>query len=238
MVNSLLPVEIAGLTLRRRGRSILGPVSARIEGPGITIVMGPNGAGKSSLLRALHGLERISAGTIRWPLPEPEARQRQAFVFQHPTLLRRSVLDNIAYPLRLRGQSRDVARTKAGAMAAEVGLSAHLGRPAQVLSGGERQKLALARAMIVAPDLLFLDEPCANLDPHATREIEALLLAARARGTRLVMATHDLGQARRLADEVWFLHQGRLCEATPAPEFFAGARSAEAQAHLRGELIP
>lgn len=238
MVSALLPVEVERLVLRRGGRAILGPLSARIEGAGITIVMGPNGAGKSSLLRALHGLERISAGTIRWPLPEPEARQRQAFVFQQPTLLRRSVLDNIAYPLRLRGQSRTEARARAEALAREVGLGAHLSRPAHVLSGGERQKLALARAMILSPDLLFLDEPCASLDPHATREIEALLVAARDRGTRLIMATHDLGQARRLADEVWFLHQGRLCEATPAPEFFTCARSAEAQAHLRGDLIP
>jgi tungstate transport system ATP-binding protein len=152
--------------------------------------------------------------------------------------MRRSVVDCIAYPLRLDGMARAAARARASEIAGAVGLADALDKPAQVLSGGEKQKLALARALIRGPEVLFLDEPCASLDGRSTRDIEAILLCARDNGTRIVMSTHDIGQARRLADEVWFLYGGLLCEAAESADFFELPRSEEAAAYLKGELLP
>ena len=238
MVSALLPLVLEGVEMRRGGRRILGPLSLRIEGQGITIVMGPNGSGKTSLMRAMHGLERINAGRIRWNADLDTARARQAFVFQTPILMRRTVIDCIGYPLRLAGMRRAAMRERAAAIATEVGLGDSLDKRASALSGGERQKLALARALIRAPEVLFLDEPCANLDGRATRDIEAILLRARAGGTRIVMSTHDIGQARRLADDVVFLHHGRVIEAAGRRAFFESPRSAEVKSYLNGELLP
>lgn len=238
MVAPILPVELTDAEVVRRGRRILGPVSLRLEGEGVTIVMGPNGSGKTTLLRALHGLERLRGGTLRWQGERDQVRAAQAFVFQSPILMRRNVVDSIAYPLRLRGLTRRAARAAAAAEAARVGLGEMLDRDAEVLSGGERQKLALARALVLRPQVLFLDEPCANLDPHATRDIEAILREECARGTRIVMSTHHVGQARRLADEIVFLSDGRILEHAPADAFLAAPRTAEARAHLDGDLPP
>ncbi|MDZ4094887.1 MAG: ATP-binding cassette domain-containing protein [Paracoccaceae bacterium] len=231
-------IVIDALELRRSGRSILGPLSLRLAPVGLTIVMGPNGSGKTSFLRALHGLERINRGAVHWPGDAVTLRARQAFVFQTPILMRRSVADCIAYPLLLDGMARRVARNRAEAMAAEVGLGGVMDRPAGVLSGGERQKMALARALIRGPQVLFLDEPCANLDGRSTREIEAILHRARAGGTRIIMSTHDIGQARRLADDVVFLHDGRLIETAPRGAFFDAPKTSEATAYLNGDLLP
>ena len=238
MVSRCLPLKLEGIELRRQGRVILGPIDWTLAGEGITVVMGPNGSGKTSLLRAMHGLERINRGTLRWSGSDEQARRSQAFVFQSPILMRRSIVECIAFPLRLDGIARAEARQRATEAAIRVGLTEALDRPAEVLSGGEKQKLALARALIRAPELLFLDEPCANLDSTSTRDIEKILSEARDAGTRIVMSTHDIGQARRLADDVLFLHAGRLCDAATRSAFFEGQISPEAQAHLNGELIP
>lgn len=238
MVGSILPLELDNLELRRRGRRILGPLSLRLAGIGITIVMGANGSGKTSLLRAMHGLERVQRGTIRWQSDLATARARQAFVFQTPILMRRSVIDCIAYPLLLDGLSRADARARAGEQAVAVGLGDRLHLPSQVLSGGEKQKLAIARALVRNPEVLFLDEPCANLDTRSTAEIEAILIRARDEGTRIVMSTHNVGQARRLADDVLFLLDGRLHETGTRSEFFDNPKTPEANAHIKGDLIP
>lgn len=236
-MNALLPITLASAAVHRRGRRLIGPIDLRIEGQGITAVIGPNGAGKSTLLKALHGLERLSEGHIAWGCPRADALTRQAFVFQAPVMLRRSVLDNLAFPLRLGGMRRGDARAAAAEWCRRIGLGGMEGRAATVLSGGERQKLALARALITAPELLFLDEPTAALDGRATREIEALLMLAAGRGTRIVMATHDMGQARRLASDVWFLRGGTLHEAAPAKRFFAGPGTEAARAFLAGDIV-
>lgn len=238
MVAPILPLNLTSIEVRRSGRTILGPLSHRLEGRGISILMGPNGSGKTTLLKTMHGIERPTRGQIDWQITAEEARLRQAFVFQTPTILRRSVLDNIAFPLLLRGVPRKTAQTTAAELGEKVGLGKVLQQSAMVLSGGEKQKLALARALILAPDVLFLDEPCANLDSRATRDIEAILCDARDRGTRIVMATHDHGQARRLADEIWFLHAGKLIESTPKTQFFGAPQSAMARAYLKGDLLP
>lgn len=238
MVESILPLRLTGVELRRGGRRILGPVSLTLAGAGITVVMGPNGAGKTSLLRVMHGLDRAGSGTVHWQGEAEAVRQRQAFVFQTPILMRRRVVDCIAYPLRLDGVGRAEARARAADLAAAVGLGDALAKPSAVLSGGEKQKLALARALIRAPEVLFLDEPCANLDGRSTRDIEAILIRARDSGTRIVMSTHDIAQARRLADEVIFLHHGLICETAPSTRFFETPRAVEAVAYLKGDLLP
>ncbi|MBR2574646.1 MAG: ATP-binding cassette domain-containing protein [Loktanella sp.] len=239
MVNdhNILPLALQEITVKRRGKHILGPVSLTLQGKGISVVVGPNGSGKTTLLRAMHGLDRISEGRKTWAVSDAQANAAQSFVFQAPIMMRRNVRDNIAYPLVLRGMARSEARAAADIWAARVGLGAALLRAARVLSGGEKQKLAVARALVTAPQVLFLDEPCANLDGHATQEIEMILHAASAAGTRIVMSTHDLGQARRLADEVLFLHDGQVVEMLPAAAFFAGPASAQAVAFLNGDLV-
>jgi len=237
VTGTILPLRLTGACLRKRGTRILEPVDLDLAAQGFTILIGPNGSGKTSLLRLIHGLERLSDGTLRWQVPDFEARQRQAFVFQTPVMMRRSTLENAAYPLRLRGVGRGSAQARARDWLARVGLSAAAGRPATVLSGGERQKLALARALIVDPEVLLLDEPCANLDGHATRDIEAILHHAAADGTRIVMATHDMGQARRLASEVLFIHRGRVHEKGLAAAFFNQTETVEARAFLQGDIV-
>ena len=229
-------IALEGVEVRRGGRAILGPLTLSLAGRGLTILMGPNGSGKTTLLRALHGLERISRGRVVWPDGGPD-RATQAFVFQQPVLMRRTVRDCIAFPLRLRGFDLRAARARADVAGAEAGLSDQLDLPAQALSGGERQKMALARALIGSPLLLFLDEPCASLDGAATRDIEATLVRARDAGMRIVMATHDNGQARRLADDVIFLHRGQIAEAAGHDAFFGAPRSPDVQAWLRGDLL-
>lgn len=234
---SVLPLAIAGASVHRGGARLIGPVDLRVEGRGATAVIGPNGSGKTTLLRLMHGLSRASSGRADWAVPEAAARGARAFVFQRPVMLRRSVLANLAYPLRLAGAGRAEARAAALAAAERFDLSPLLAQPAPSLSGGEMQRLALARALIGAPEVLLADEPAASLDGRATRWIEDHLAREVAAGTRLVIATHDMGQARRLASEVVFLLHGRVHEAGPAAAFFAGPRTPEAAAFLRGDIV-
>lgn len=236
-MSELFPLVAKDALVRRNGKVLVGPVDLRLEGQGTTIVVGPNGAGKTTLLKMLHGIMRMNGGTLDWACPRDEAQRRQAFVFQSPVMMRRSVVDNIAYPLQLAGTPRKEARAQAAEWAARISLGDALERPATRLSGGERQKLALARALIRKPDVLFLDEPCASLDGRATREIEEILLLAAAGGTRLIMSTHNMGQAQRLADEVIFVLHGRIHEFSPAQQFFAGPKTPQAQAFLNGDIV-
>lgn len=236
MVGSILPLRLEAAELRRGGKRLVGPVDLEIGADGLTIVIGPNGSGKTSLLRLMHGLDRAAGGAVIWAAPEERARTRQAYVFQTPIVMRRRVVDNIAYPLLVHGARRAEARRWAEIWAARVGLGGALDRHAASLSGGEKQKLALARALIRAPDILFLDEPCANLDGSATAEIEAILQEARRSGTRIVMATHDMGQARRLATEIVFLLKGRVHDAAPGGAL-DGLETPEARAFLKGDIL-
>jgi tungstate transport system ATP-binding protein len=218
-----------GLSYSVGGLPLLQGLSFNI-GPGApTLVIGPNGAGKSILLRLLHRLLPPSAGTVTLA-----GIGRQAMLFQKPVLLRRSVARNIAHALSLAGID-DPGRIPAALE--EVGLPHLAHRPARLLSGGEQQRVALARALALQPEILFLDEPTASLDPAATRAVEAILARAAARGVKIVMTTHDLHQARRLAGEILLLHQGRLIEQAPAEAFFSQPQSAEARAFLRGDIL-
>ena len=232
-MSTLLPLILRDVQVRRRGRTVIGPVDLTISPGGPTIVLGPNGAGKTTLLRAMHGVERINAGTLEW---QAEARDALGFVAQTPIMLRRSVADNLAYPLQILGRPKpEVARAVAHWIQ-RAGLKAVQDAPATRLSGGERQKLAIARALIRDPEVLFLDEPCASLDGHATAEIEALLGEVAAAGTRIIMATHNMGQARRLARDVIFLVRGRVHEVGDA-NILEHPATPELQAFLRGDIV-
>lgn len=220
-----------------RGKLLVGPIDFMLQHQGITVVIGPNGAGKTTLLHLMHGLQRCSSGSVEWAVPTAQARQKQAFVFQSPIMMRRKVIDSLAYPLRLKGHDKAQARAKAVEFANSCGLAELHDSWAPMLSGGEKQKLSLARALIIQPEVLFLDEPCANLDGSATREIENMLLAEQAKGTHIVMSTHDMGQAKRLAQEVIFMHKGKVFESGSAAGFFAGPSTPEAAAFVNGDIV-
>ncbi len=235
-IASLLPLTLDGVSFDAGGRRILDRIDATLERGPRTVVLGPNGAGKSVLLRLCHGLLAPSAGEVRWSSPDrARAPRRQAMVFQRPVLLRRSVFANLTFALKIAGVDADRRELRTWAALARVGLSAFAHRPARVLSGGEQQRLALARAWMLEPEVLFLDEPTANLDPGATREIEAVVQSIHESGTKVVFVTHNLGQARRLGDEVLFLDRGRLVERSSVERFFDHPATAEAAAFLQGE---
>ncbi|MBD3895039.1 ATP-binding cassette domain-containing protein [Halomonas sp. ML-15] len=233
----MLPLALTGVGFEHRGQRLLHDITLTL-GAGRTLVMGPNGAGKSLLMRLCHGLLTPSAGQIRWhgQPPSPGLALRQAMVFQRPVLLKRTALANLTYVLAIRGYPWRQRKALAQEALEHFGLAGLAQRPARVLSGGEQQRLALARAWLLAPDILFLDEPTAALDPAAIRAVEAAVNQFHHRGTKIVMTTHDLNQARRLADDVVFLHAGRLLEHSPAERFFDTPQSGEAAAFVRGEL--
>ncbi|UWR24343.1 ATP-binding cassette domain-containing protein [Sulfitobacter sp. S190] len=236
-MSALFLLRVAAAETSRRGKRLVGPVDLQLDGTGATVVIGPNGSGKTTLLRLLHGTARLTSGSITWACGTQEARHHQAFVFQRPVMLRRSVLENLVYPLTIRGTPKSDARARAEIWADRLDLTPMLSRSATVLSGGEQQKLALARAMITEPQVLFLDEPCANLDGRATRAIEGVLQDAKARGMKLIFATHDMGQARRLADEIVFILHGRVQAFAPASDFFERPEPAQAAAFLKGDIL-
>lgn len=237
MSASILPLTLSNVSYASGGQSIIAGVSLTIEAGPSTIILGANGAGKSVLMRLMHGLLEPTGGTVRWSEADGASlRRRQAMVFQRPVMLRRSALANVLYALDIAGVPAAERDAQALAALDEVGLRGVAHRPARVLSGGEQQRLALARAWALHPEVLFLDEPTANLDPAAVREIETVIKAFDAAGTKIVMATHNLGQARRLGDEVIYLQSGRVMERAPIEQFFARPATADAAAFMKGEL--
>jgi tungstate transport system ATP-binding protein len=239
IAGDVLPIRGAGLVFERGGRRILDDIDIEVGGTGTLVLIGPNGAGKSLLVRVLAGLVAPTAGEVTWAGAAPDRRRasRIGFVFQRPVHLRRSALANVEYALAVAGVAR-AQRVRRALAALERARLAHLAHaPARVLSGGEQQLLSIARALATGPDILILDEPTSNLDPSATLAIEALIGAVRSEGTRVVLITHDLGQARRLADEIAFLHRGRIIERTPSATFLAQPATSQAQAFVRGEIV-
>lgn len=203
-----------------------------------TVLLGPNGAGKSLTLRLLQGVLAPRSGFISWPGQEQgQTRPRTALVFQRPVLLRRTVRANLAHALKVYGLPKEQQAERINALLAQADLSALADRPARLLSGGEQQRLSLVRALGMSPDLLFLDEPTASLDPRSTARLEGLIAGAVEAGTKIVLVTHDIGQARRLGDRVIFLADGQVTEETPADRFFEAPQSRQASAYLRGDLV-
>lgn len=232
-----LPIRFENVTVAAGGVTILDRIVLTLNPGPPTVLVGPNGSGKSTLLRAAMGLAAPSQGHISWGGREDAPPTRRAIVFQRPVMFRRSVGGNVRYALRASGVMRAEQNRRIGDLLALVGLEQLADRPARRLSGGEQQRLALARALARDPEILLLDEPTASLDPAATKAIEDIIRAVSQRGIKVVMATHDLGEARRLGGEIVLLHRGRAIESGLASSFFNTPRSGEARTFLAGELL-
>ncbi len=230
-------LTVGGLFHDIAGKPVLDDIDMTLGSQGVTAIMGANGAGKSVLIRILHGLLKPTGGTVTWGgrTLTRDMRRSQAFVPQSPVLLRRSVAANLKFALALRRRHDIGARLDALLVLADLANKAD--QPARTLSGGERQRLALARALATDPKVLFLDEPTANLDPANTLAIETVIKRVSNEGTRVLLVSHDLGQGKRLADDVVFLHRGRVAEHSPATTFFNQPASAEAQGYCEGRIV-
>lgn len=232
-------LEVHRLRIDRNGTTLLDVPELALDGPGPTLILGPNGAGKSLLLRCLHGLISPDRGLVRQDgqILDPRQRIRQAMVFQKPVLLRRSVAANVDFVLRRKGLTRATRRARIAELLDQGGLSAKARQTARSLSGGEAQRLSILRALATEPEVLFLDEPTSALDPAATQSIEALVLRASEQGIRIVMVTHDIGQARRLAEDVVIMHGGRVAEHGAAAQVFDAPRTKATRYFLAGRLL-
>jgi tungstate transport system ATP-binding protein len=234
---SELPILFEAATVRAGPITILDEISLSIVPGAPTVLVGPNGSGKSTLIRLGMALVQPSSGRVSWGGREAATGERRAMVFQRPVMLRRTTADNVAYALASRGLARRERAERVGTLLERVGLAHLADRPARRLSGGEQQRLALARALARDPEVLFLDEPTASLDPASTKAVEDIVRATAASGVKIVMATHDLGQARRLAGDIVFLVRGRVHEHAPADKFFVSPATAGAAAFVRGDLV-
>ncbi|HEU0062703.1 MAG TPA: ATP-binding cassette domain-containing protein [Hyphomicrobiaceae bacterium] len=230
-----LPIEFQDVAYAAGNTPILNAISLAISAGPPTLLLGPNGSGKTTLLKLAMGLLTPVAGRILYASDAEVARRRCAFVFQKPVMLRRSAARNIAFALKAAARAPEAATIERLLQA--VGLGGVAERPARRLSGGEQQRLALARALARDPAVLFLDEPTASLDPAATKSVEDIIVRTAARGVKIVMATHDLGQARRLAGNVVLLANGGIVEQGAATTFFQAPATAMAKQFLAGELI-
>jgi tungstate transport system ATP-binding protein len=232
-----LPIALEEVSFAAGGVTILDRVSLVIAAGAPTVLIGPNGAGKSTLLRLVMGLIAPVRGRVTWGGRDDASSAHRAMVFQRPAMLRRSAGGNIHYALAAAGVPRRERAARANELCALVGLNGLGRRPARKLSGGEQQRLALARALAKEPQVLLLDEPTASLDPAATKAIEDVIRAVTMRGIKVVMSTHDLGEARRLAGEIVLVHRGRVVESGPSEAFFSAPKTGEARRFIAGELL-
>ena len=232
-----LPIRFENVTVSAGAVTVLGRLSLAICPGPPTVLIGPNGSGKTTLLRVAMGLLPPSSGRVTWDGVADVPPVRRAIVFQRPVMLRRSVAGNIRYALNAAHIAKERHDARLAELLSLVGLDGMASRPARRLSGGEQQRLALARALARDPSVLFLDEPTASLDPASTKAIEDIIRAVATRGVKVVMATHDLGEARRLAGDIVFLHRGLIAETADALAFFASPQTAEARTFIAGELL-
>ena len=232
-------LHVRDVQIRRNGKALLDVAGLVLDGPGPTLLLGPNGAGKSLLLRCLHGLIVPDQGRVMQddtPL-NADHLSRQAMVFQQPVLLRRSVSANLDFVLKRQGLARAARKARIVELLAEGGLEDKARQSARSLSGGEAQRLAILRALAVNPETLFLDEPTSALDPSATQMIERMILRASSRGVRIVMVTHDIGQARRLAADIVMMQGGHVVEHGPAKQVLDAPQSEASRRYLAGGLV-
>lgn len=237
--SGILPVRFDAVWYQQQDKTLLRNLTFDLRPGTKTVIMGPNGAGKSLLLRLLQGLIEPTRGRITWSRPAHalNAAPPTALVLQRPVLLRRSVEANLIHALRTFRVSKPLRAQRVDDLLAMCSLTNQRRQPARSLSGGEQQRLAVVRALAGEPELLLLDEPTANLDPQATDAIETLVSQAQTQGTKIVLVTHDIGQARRMADEVIFMADGKIAEIIDADTFFTAPVSTEAKLYLSGQLL-
>ncbi len=238
-VPDILPLTLRGAGLSRGGKRVLKDLDCTIgPAPSKTFLIGPNGAGKSLFLKLCHGLVPAENGSVDWGGHSPEsAKPYQAMVFQRPVMLRRSAAANIDFALSLRGVPHRDRPDRRNALLRRTGLGRLANVSARALSFGEQQRLALARALATEPRVLFLDEPTASLDPAAAYLVESIINEVAVAGTKIIMSSHDLVQTRRMADEVIFLHRGRIKEFRAAGPFFEEPENDLARDFLEGKLL-
>ncbi|MDC1133871.1 ATP-binding cassette domain-containing protein [Alphaproteobacteria bacterium] len=232
----ITPVKIADLSVNINNRSVLTNINCIIKDRSITAILGPNGAGKSLLLQTINGLIPIFNGQITFNSKEndEDIRKKQALVFQSPVLLRRTVLSNMEFISAIRKQTNYL---DIGLLLRKVGLENYSDMPARLLSGGEKQRLSLARALLLKPKLLLLDEPTANLDPHSLKLIEDTILEQKNNGTTIILTTHDMSQAKRLAEDIIFINKGKVLEQTKAELFFKKPKTIESLKYISGKIL-
>jgi tungstate transport system ATP-binding protein len=234
--HDLTPIQFKDLSVILGQKIILDKINCKIKSNSITAVLGPNGAGKSIFLQTINGLFSIQSGRLNFNLMEinQEIRKQQAMVFQNPVLLRRTVIANLQFISNLRNKESNRLLKK---ILSKVGLEGYEKKPARLLSGGEKQRLSMARALIINPNLLLLDEPTANLDPYSLKLIEDLVLEENSIGKTVIFTTHDMSQAKRLATDVIFLNKGKVLEQTISKTFFKSPKTLEAQKYINGEIL-
>ena len=233
----MFPLIAENLVVEVKGKRIVGPIGLELSKGDIAVILGPNGSGKTTLLKSLHGITKTKHGAITWSCSKSESMAKQMFVFQSPVMLRRSVFENLTYPLTLCKTPKAEINRLADEWVSRISLKEVIHVAATRLSGGEKQKLALARALITKPEMLFLDEPTASLDGKTTLEIEKLLQNSAENGTTIMMSTHDIGQAKRLAKNILFLNKGKLESTQPAQTFFREPMSNNASKFIAGDIV-
>ena len=233
----MFPLRVTDVKINIKSKRLIGPINLEIEQNGISILLGANGSGKTTLLEALHGLRKLSAGKVEWNISNSQAAAEQAFVFQSPIMLRRTVAENLAFPLKVRRLSKLTTTTEVMMWAKKIGLEDKIRQQAMLLSGGEMQAIAVARALITKPKMLFLDEPTASLDGATKKAIEDILISASSNGTKILMSTHDLGQVKRLAKDIIFLHNGIVEAHCSKEEFLTKPPSKAAKQFLAGDIV-
>ena len=233
----MFPLSVSDIKINIKNKRLIGPINLQIKQNGISILLGANGSGKTTLLEALHGLRKLSAGKVEWNISNSQAAAEQAFVFQSPIMLRRTVAENLAFPLKVRRLSKLTTTTEVMMWAKKIGLEDKIKQQAMLLSGGEMQAIAVARALITKPKMLFLDEPTASLDGATKKAIEDILISASSNGTKILMSTHDLGQLKRLARDIIFLHKGIVEAHCSKEEFLTKPPSKAAKQFLAGDIV-
>ena len=230
-----LPIYIKDLSLILDERKILSSLNLSINSDDVTVIMGPNGAGKSIFLKILNGILTPTSGCITWNNKKQfsDTLNTQAFVFQKPILLRRSVIANLDYIDSVLGYKKKISKDR---LLKIVQLQKQKNHPARMLSLGEQQRLSLIRSLMLSPNLLLLDEPTANLDPASTKIIEDIILNLKLMGIKIIFVTHNILQAKRIADDIIFLNEGKMVEHLNKQEFFSNSKSIEVQNYLNGIL--
>jgi tungstate transport system ATP-binding protein len=231
---NFLPLSVNKVSLIINEKKLLKEISFNVKKNNILSIVGPNGSGKTSLLKALHGIYKLSSGSISWgDCSINEIKKMQAMIFQNPLLLKRSVKDNITYVLKIRNNTKSEILNKTNEALNLCNINELQNQQAHTLSGGEKQKLAIARAWVLDPNILFLDEPTLNLDPPSVYEIEELIINMHAKNTFVIFSSHDLRQVRKLSKEIVFLYDGKLIEKTKSKKFFESAESDLAKSFLQ-----